>query len=893
MKYTLILAALCSGTAAFAQHGHPDEAQSRAQWEVQRLADPATGQIPAYMRQKELAFAATLPQAVPGNRQVSFTSRGPWNVGGRTRGFAMDVSNPSRLLAGGVSGGMWISNDGGSTWTMTTQPDALKNVTCLAQDTRTGFTQNWYYGSGEAYGASASGGNAYFLGDGVFKSTDGGLSWTQLAATSSGNPNNFSTSWQLVWNIVTDPSAVAPDEVVYAATYGGVYRTTDGGTTWASVRGGQSYFTDVAVTSTGVVYATLSSDGTQKGIWRSTDGTTFTNITPASWPATYDRIVIGINPSNENEVYFLAHTPGAGKATYDWQGTAEYNSFYRYTYLTGDGAGANGQWDDLSLNLPNPPGQFEKWQVQGSYDMVVKVHPTQSNVVFIGGTNLYRSTTAFNDSLNTTFIGGYLPGSALPVIASYQDHHPDQHVIFFDPADADVLYNANDGGVFRTQDNLAGTVVWEPLNNGYLTTQFYTVAIDHGTAGSNEITAGAQDNGTWWVNSASPTQPWLHPRGGDGSYCAIADGRTSHYFSIQNGKMQKANVDAAGTVLNYARIDPIGGERYQFINPFTLDPNNNNIMYLAGGKYLWRNHDLSGIPMVNNWDSISTNWTQWPDSIPQANVTMTAVHACHTPANRVYYGGSRRNIFRVDNAHTGTPTPVDISNTLMPATGNTSCIESDPQDGDKLLVSFSNYNVYSLFYSIDGGTTWDKVAGNLEQNATGTGNGPSIRWMQILHVSDGTVYLCATSIGLFATDTLQGINTQWVQLAPTEIGNAVVDMIDVRDSDGLVVVATHASGIYSTTITSVQDIMNGVNEWSHQQALQVFPNPAEDILTVQTPDVVEEGELLVTDELGRVVLKQVCSGQTHRVDVSRLPAGLYYAVVRTQQGRVAAPFIRR
>ena len=130
--------------------------------------------------------------------------------------------------------------------------------------------------------------------------------------------------------------------------------------------------------------------------------------------------------------------------------------------------------------------------------------------------------------------------------------------------------------------------------------------------------------------------------------------------------MMKANVDNNGNITSYARIDPLGGEGYQFINPFTLDPNNNNVMYLAAGKYLWKNSDLSGIPMINNWDTISTNWQQWPDSVPVAGAEVTAIGVSKTPANRVYYGTSKKRLYRVDNANVGTPTAVDISGNVSP-----------------------------------------------------------------------------------------------------------------------------------------------------------------------------------------------------------------------------------
>jgi hypothetical protein len=829
---------------------------------------------------------------------LNLQNRGPWNVGGRTRAFGIDVSNQSRLLAGSASGGMWLSENGGTSWSMTTTNTQLKNVTCLVQDKRAGFTQTWYHGSGEAYGASASKGtNGYFLGDGVFKSTDGGETWSQLSTTASGVASTFSTGWQLVWQLAMDVSAPATEEEIYAAIYGTIQRSTDGGTTWAAVRSGGSYFTDVNVSETGVVYATMSDDGSQKGIWRAADGITYANITPSGFPTAYNRIVSGIDPNNENTVYFLANTPGFGKVTYNYLGDPEWNSFWKYTYLSGDGTGAGGIWEDLSMNLPNTGGQFDRWQTQGSYDMVVRVKPGASNVVFIGGTNLYRSTTAFSDSTNTTFIGGYEEFSVMPVINSYANHHPDQHVIEFLPSDPDVMFSANDGGVFRTDDNTAGAVSWTSLNNGYLTTMFYTVAIDHATPNNNIIIAGAQDNGTWYTNSANPMDPWVQPRGGDGSFCAIADNQTNYYFSIQNAKMMKATLDANGNKTGFARIDPIGLENPEFINPFVLDPNNNNIMYMAGGKYLWRNSDLSAIPLAGNWDSISTNWVKFNDSVPAIGATVTAVTACKTPANTVYYGTSKKNIFRVDNAHTGMPTPVDITSSttgaIFSSAGFVSCIAADPTDGNKIVVVFSNYGVYSMFNSNDGGSTWSKCAGNLEATSSGSGNGPSIRWLSILPVADGKVYLAATSTGFYATDSLNGTSTVWVQQGTSTIGNSVCNMIETRESDGLVVIATHSNGIFTANITSVNDIVTikDIESASAGTEVLLYPNPAADQAMVRFQPG-KDGRVIVTvyDELGREVMNVAdkfmrAEKQEISIDLSRLKSGIYYCAILSEGTR--------
>ncbi|MFM2016690.1 MAG: hypothetical protein RL007_346, partial [Bacteroidota bacterium] len=313
-------------------------------------------------------------------------------------------------------------------------------------------------------------------------------------------------------------------------------------------------------------------------------------------------------------------------------------------------------------------------------------------------------------------------------------------------------------------------------------------------------------------------------------------------------------------------------------------------MYLAGGKYLWRNNDLSQIPVDNQWDSISTNWVRWNDSVPQANVFISALHVCKTPANRVYYGTDKKRVFRVDNANTGTPTPVEVSPTNFPQNGFVSCITTNLNDSNEVLVAFSNYSTYSIYQSTDAGATWVKAAGNLEATTSGGGNGPSVRWLSVIPVSDGKVYLAATSTGLYATDTLMGTSTVWVRQGENTIGAVVCDMIDYRESDGTVVLATHANGIYSSTITTVNDIVTVPENYNSviAMSLNVYPNPATDQVNITyTLPKNGDAEILLIDELGRIIESQkrnnlTAGEQRAQFNLSNCSAGVYY--VRLQSG---------
>ena len=168
----------------------------------------------------------------------------------------------------------------------------------MVQDTRPGHENVWYYGTGEARGSSAANGGDDYRGDGVFKSTDGGVTWSLLPSTSTNLPQEFDKPFDFVWRMVVDASNLVEDEV-YAATWGIIYRSVDGGGTWTPVLGdpdNPSKYTDLVITTTGVLYATMSSEGGQPGIFRSPDGLAWTQVGPALM-ADYGRITMAAAPS--------------------------------------------------------------------------------------------------------------------------------------------------------------------------------------------------------------------------------------------------------------------------------------------------------------------------------------------------------------------------------------------------------------------------------------------------------------------------------------------------------------------------------------------------------------------------------------------------------------------
>ncbi len=766
-----------------------EDVQERIAYELARLKDPVTDRIPYNIRTKELEFAKKLPKKEDLNNSTlnkttleNWTKRGPINVGGRTRALAVDLNyngtSNKRILAGGISGGVYLSEDNGISWRLTTSNSSLPSVTCIAQDPTNKSV--WYYGTGEYLGNSTGGTLQNYLGEGIFKSTDGGNSWTQLPSTfDQSSLTSFDNFFDFIWNIAVHPQTGA----VYAATYGKIQLSTDGGSNWGAVLVGKdnsnsfSQMTDVVIASNGDVYATLSKNGIglnagEFGVFRSTNGTQFANISPPGLAADPYRIVLGPAPSDPNTLYALVQTNQSGA-------TAQDHQLFKYN------AGSN-SWVNLSANLPNESGVDgnASFSSQGGYDLIIKVKPDDPNVIWIGGTNLYRST---NGGGSFTRVGGYNDASSY---ALYANSHSDFHSMTFYPNNPNAMINGHDGGLSKTDNVLEQPQTWTKLNNGYVTSQFYAIAIDPQAGNDNLIIGGLQDNGSWGTESTDYSTEWFDLFSGDGGFAAVAPGASNLYVSSQNGFVVRYTLQ--GSQWASSVVSP-QAQNFQFITPYLLDPNDANVMYIAAGNAVWRNSNLDGIPQ-SNVDPTLTNWTELTNSA-KANTSVTTLSVSKQPADRLYFGAtdfqSNTYIIRVDNPASN-PAGTDITPAGITGGSYPTCIGINPNNADEIILTFSNYNVPSVWYSNNGGTSWTNIEGNL-----GGTNGPSIRWATIV---PGGSYFLATSTGIYSTQTLSGGSTTWALEAADVIGNVVVNMLALRPEDGFLVAGTHGRGVYSTKL---------------------------------------------------------------------------------------------
>jgi hypothetical protein len=866
-----------------------------ARWDYfhRLLRDPEINKIPVGIRQKELAHASTLPRVTqnlkkPNTAWFVWEEAGPVDVGGRTRALAVDVTNSNTIIAGGVSGGIWKSTDNGVTWNLKNDPSQNLSVTSLAQDTRPGNTNTWYYATGEYRGNSARdrGARADFQGSGLFRSTDNGDTWQLIASTANPDPTGWDSEFDYVSRIIVSPIT----GTVFIASHGvGVLRSIDGGNNFSLVLGdiNDQYYSDVIVSSSGTLLAALSESGYNPiesrtyspGIYKSgDDGINWDNITPASFPASHRRTVLAYAPSNPDVAYALTNT-----GEKDLNG----NDDVRLHKLTV----SSGTSQDRSANIPDYEGLVGNFNTQGNYNMLIAVKPDDENFVILGATNLYRSTNGFNSSEPQyyTWFGGYHPDNNF---SQYPNQHPDQHVIAFDPSDPNKMWCGHDGGISYALDITANSssssdFPWVDKNDGYNVTQFYTVAIAD-EAGNQRIMGGTQDNGTpvftWDGDATSLSQD---VSSGDGAYAYFGD--TYAYTSSQNGRVLRLGYDQAG-IPNYdsewSNITPDNVSGQLFINPFMVDPNDEDIMYYVAGNHLLRNSQLGDIPFYLNGTSQG-----WNDLIALAvddGYVISALAISQNPAHILYYGASAGGggtalspkIYRVENANTATSRREDRSIIDAAAGSYLHTISINPDDADEILVGFSNYGIIGLYHSQNGGQSYEAVEGNLEGPQ---GKGPSIRSATILPTTNGTIYLVGSSTGVYSTKDLNGSSTVWSQEGSDLIGNVVVEYITSRPSDGHVAVGTHGRGIFkgSRDPAPINRADQG-NQPSIYELAQNYPNPFNPTTTIEyNLPVTEHVILKVYNAAGQQITTLVDSYKKagrHRIvfDGKNLSTGLYF-----------------
>ncbi|MEM7298629.1 MAG: Ig-like domain-containing protein, partial [Bacteroidota bacterium] len=684
---------------------------------------------------------------------------GPNNVGGRTRALMWDPNdaNATKLWAGATSGGIWFNNDitdANSSWVNVDDFLSSLAISDISYDPNN--TTTFYAGTGEGYIAGNGGGGV--AGAGLYKSTDAGSNWTLLSSTTG-------PDFRYITKVLVSPSSsavlISTRESINEGGSGGIFRSTDGGDTWTEVIDGRG--ADLELASNGDIYASTGIGSGSGQVWRSTDdGVNWTEVTPPGGSPLWIELAVAPSQSSETSstrIYALAQDAGT-RTSVTW-------------FQRSDDGGST--WTDL--DIPNNRNQdctesaSDFTRGQAFYDLIVKVQPSNADVVTIGGIDIYRSTTA---GTNMELIS-YWTGACDDFV------HADQHEAAYRPGFPNEAVFGHDGGVSYSADvgNPSADPAFDTRNNNYSVTQFYAMAARN-EAGSNNMLAGSQDNGTQRLSEGNGSTA-NQAVGGDGAFCHID--QTDGSFQIASVQFNSVFHSSNGGV-SFTRLTN-QDQSHGFINPTDLD-NQSHILYTngAGNEYMVIRDINSNSPSAAEFISVNVG-------------TISHINADSEVDNRLYIGSRQGDIFRIDDAHTTSPTVTEITGNIT-SPGNVSSVSIGATE-DQLLATFSNFGVTSVWLTVDGGTTWT----NKDEAAHGLPDIP-VRW-SLFNPNNSNEVLLATELGIWSTTDILADNPGW-EPTSTNLANVRCDMLQYREADGNVFVATFGRGIFSTdAFSSTQD----------------------------------------------------------------------------------------
>lgn len=836
------------------EHG-ADQPEMASLHDFEMTVDPYLGIVPVErLRQTYLNQGQLKHNQQSKSSNALQWSEVPSDIGGRTRAVMWDPNDPEKkkVWAGGVTGGLWYRENISSNlsgWQPVDDFWSCLNVSCIAFDPVNPMI--FYVGTGEAQTAMITYRESSGTGTGIWKSTDGGINWSLIENT-------------LGFEYITD--IVVREEngtgVVYAGVASGVYkgnthfsdpsdglfRSADGGGSWEQVlpdipgHDDPYAVSDIDMGADGRIYVgTMPNINTLGGatVLYTDDGT------PGSWTVygnyvsiiqnqpQYNipgRVVVAAAPTNEDVVYAAISA-----------GTDEGFIAYRCRYIL-KSSNKGQTWSQR--NIPEDDYAKIAW-----HSLLLAVDPNNSTDIFTGGKDLWFST---NSGAGWDRISDW---TKLYTGGGDNYVHCDQHLMVFKPGSSSIFMVSTDGGVFYTTTGNNTQPVFLEKNQGFNTLQFYTCDIQP-LSGSLNFMGGLQDNGTLHFQN-DPLSINDIIDNGDGSFCGFDENEPNLW--ITSVYYNQYTVFLNGSPFKYLDYD-----NGIFINPADYD-SRNNILYANAVDFFGGTPNtllrVKGIPYnpVEQYLSLPTGTNVYFSVVkvsPWAPVGVT----------NLFLGTQTGRVYKVTNAQ-ASPQVIEITGDQFPF-AYVSCIAVGQTEQD-VLVTFSNYGVKSVWITHDGGLTWINAEGDLPDIP--------VRYA-LFHPENNEQVLVATELGVWSTIGIDDAEVLWTP--ETEgFANVRTDMLKLRASDNTLLAATHGRGLFYTQYEANSTVMVPEN---FNDRIQVFPNPASDLVTVTCP--VSAGQKFVLQLFNcegfrmSETTSEFCTSihPSLKINVSGYPAGIYF-----------------
>jgi len=700
------------------------------------------GAIPRERWRLAQAQASAL-KMVEGPRSASWTQRGPTNIGGRITCIAVHPFDGNIVYAGAAEGGVLRSVDGGQSWTPLFDDQPVLSIGAVAIDP--GNPDVIYAGTGEV---NPGGGSVAYGGAGLFRSIDQGDTWEFIGLPDSGS----------IGRIRIDPT---DSNRIFVAVMGflwetnperGVYRTTDGGTVWEQVLfvDSRTGCVDLIMRpdDPDVLYAAMwqrlrqseffDYGGPGCAVYRTTNGGDAWALVSGGLPAPGpDGGRIGVS--------LAASNPDVMHAIY-----ADRTGFFDGLFRSADGG--------FTWSRTNDGGLANVYSSFGWWFGNVRTHPADPDTIYVLGLPFFRSTN-----------GG----------ASWQnasgDMHVDHHGLGFGPGPEHILYEGNDGGVYRSAN---GGSIWTKLFD-LPVTQAYRIALDANNA--NALYLGAQDNGTNRTQTGA-VDDWIGIFGGDG-FQPLVHPNDSNLIWAQSQFGNLAHSGNGGASFSGATSGISAADRKNWNSPLVQDPTDPDTRYFGTNKVYRSTGNTS-------WTAISPNLTGGPHAGNAGQVFGTLTTLAVSPLDgSILWAGSDDGFVHVTTD--GGANWTDVS-AALPVRWVTS-VGTDPFSASTAYVTISGFRwaeaLPRVFRTTDLGANWEAITGNLpDAPVNGLVADPD---------NPGRSFV-ATDLGVY--ETLNG-GISWSALG-TGLPNVVATSLALDQPNRVLYAGTYGRSVFSISIAT-------------------------------------------------------------------------------------------
>jgi len=752
----------------------------------------------------------------------TWTFVGPLNTGGRVTDVEISPNDDNKLYVATATGGIFRTTDKGQNWEPIFDDMSRLSIGSMAISPQN--AERIYVGTGEANGSATDGA---FFGDGMYRSDDGGDSWTNIGLPESHH----------IGRVIVDPTD--PDRVFVAAAgklYGknderGIYRTTDGGATWE-----QKLFVTDSTAAIDVVMNSSNPNIIHAAMWERTR---------MPWQRDYGGVTSRIHRSMD------------GGET--WTGLGAANGLPAPNGATGRIGLATSESDPATIYA-----RYTTNEITNAFSALYRSNDNGDNWTLVTSSALSGIDSSFGWYFGNLRVNPIDPDDVIVLgqgIArtknggsSWQDingMHVDHHALEYSRNNNNFMLAGNDGGAYISEN---GGTTWIKFLNLPIT-QFYNIEVDKSQP--ERLYGGTQDNNTIRTTTGSADN-WNSIWGGDGFH-VLVDPVDNNYIYVESQYGNMGRSTNGGNNFSGATNGISNSDRNNWNTPFIISPFDHEILYY-GSNRLYRSNKAA------SWTAISPDLTDGPHPSGASSYgTLTAIASSYNNLNTIYTGSDDGNVnVTFDAGATWTNISDGLPNQYITS------LATVPDNDETLYVTVSGYKALDytphVFKTIDGGQNWTSISGNL----------PSIPVNDIIVYPAQDILFVATDLNVWYS---KNDGASWDVLG-TGLPLTITMDLKLHEPTNTLFAGTFGRAMHSydlSDILSVNDNQADIN------SVSLFPNPATTEFTIAS-NLTSEGTVTLYSLTGKKI-KDLSKGRLNNLTIKTdgIAKGMYLVKIKSKK----------